>query len=208
MIPDPGTREDPPFARRWKPNSTERPDTLSSRTRPRASAPNPTMSSRTQPRASAPNPIMSSRTRPRASARGSGGICPSGGSTFVEADPFPRMRSGQAVTSFLPMNMKRSPTLVDLAVAAESWYQQALTDAAGPGLGGDPGFGFGVRAAGGGTGIGSTTTPALLPVPRFPPPASRRPSSGNGRPAAGSGTGIGGEHAAVGGAWAGVRAGS
>jgi len=35
-----------------------------------------------------------------------------------------------------------------MIVAAESLYRQTLTDAIGSGLGGDPRFGFGVRAAG------------------------------------------------------------
>jgi len=67
--------------------------------------------------------------------------------------------------------MKRAPTPVDLVVASESSYQQALADAAGSGLGEDPGFGFGVRAAGGGTGIGGREHDA----PRHPSPAACSP---------------------------------
>jgi len=81
--------------------------------------------------------------------------------------------------------MKRAPTPLDLVVTPERSYHQALTGATRSGLGGNPGSGFGVQAAAGGTGSGSATTP----VTRLPPPAARRPSSGIGR--AGGATGDG-----------------
>ena len=73
----------------------------------------------------------------------------------------------------LPTNTKCAPTSVELVVAAESSYQQTLTDAVGPGLGGDPGFG--VRAAGGGTGIGGREHDDPEPAPRHPRPAACSP---------------------------------
>jgi len=71
--------------------------------------------------------------------------------------------------------MKRASTRLNLAVAAESPCQWTLSGAVRTVLGGALGLGFGVRAAGGGTGIGSATTPTLLPVSRLRPPAARGP---------------------------------